>query len=573
MTSLQDLRKLGDSGGLQKEDWIQLNEITNNHQHSFRPCLCTHPIKKGSVFFTKDSIKNYSNPKHAAHSLGPVYNRFKCAASACNLTISPVTLLIRFKEKHESSNIVLGSKRSHSPNENVISESKLSTSKPFLWSDATDGMLVLDSQKTNDSAHITQKPIFNSSAPNEVILQTQALSSQTSSSTDLKLDKLTNLILTLKNESESKMETLLNSFDKLFSSNQNLEKRIQELELRLQKVETQSSRESVTLDNPLQNFSTISNQLFSHSTSIITNPPEPSISKTSWATIAKSTQGNNSSLAKSKAEQNLKIQNRTKLVSNLSKFAKPRTNQTTDTKSIYVGGFDFVKLRVIWNALYEAKFQISRIVSIQWIGRTVLDIVVASDYHLQFVFELTLNKKFRILNFNPSYNAKATSPEANETAMRTFSIRCIKNILNTSNSPLCIKHFKSLSEQYCRDNQELNTIFTQEWAKAKEAISIQTQELVDKISTTYDLLETYSSTPNPSNSETTLNNELQNDLNSLRKLNPNHPILSRATTTQPPITMHQDIEMYNPDTEMDINMISSETAIAASTLEDGNSDN
>jgi hypothetical protein len=37
--------------------------------------------------------------------------------------------------------------------------------------------------------------------------------------------------------------------------------------------------------------------------------------------------------------------------------------------------------------------------------------------------------------------------------------------------------------------------------------------------------------------------------------------------------MHQDIEMYNPDTEMDINMISSETAIAASTLEDGNSDN
>ena len=420
-------------------------------------------------------------------------------------------------------------------------------------------------------------------------------------STDLKLDKLTNLILTLKNDSESKMETLLTSFDKLFATNKNLETRITELEKRLSYFESTSIKSNIpsltnnsnnnnnNSNNTLSSNNTSSNNIssnnnFSNNNSTNNNPTNnfstthTTTSNTnntnntntnntlpSWATIAKSSQNTNSSLANAKARENLIKQKRTKLISNLSKLAKPRLNSQTETKSIYVGGFDFVKLRVIWKALYEAKFQTSRIVNIQWIGRTVVDIVVTSDYHLQFVSELSQNRQFRILNFNPSYNSKAISPEANETAMRKFSIRCIKNILNTSNSTMCINHFKSLADQYCRGNPDLSKIFDEEWNRAQEALSTQTQLRSDKISNDIDLLENRSI------------NDKNQDVNGTMDIDSDSHIISK-----PAYVVSNDkyeIENETMDIDSELHFISkpdhvvSESAVAASTLEDGNSDN
>ena len=102
MTTLINLKKLTDSSLLVKEDWILLKYIATTEQTSFRPCLCTNPNKHGSILFTKDSLKTYSNPKHSAHGLGPVYNRFKCSALGCTISFAPVTMLIKYKESQEA---------------------------------------------------------------------------------------------------------------------------------------------------------------------------------------------------------------------------------------------------------------------------------------------------------------------------------------------------------------------------------------------------------------------------------------------------------------------------------------
>ena len=482
----------------------------------------------------------------------------------------------------------------------------------------------------------------NFSPPDES-LQTQPLqsisyassntsTSQNISTTNLKLDKLTDLILTLRNDSESKMEILLTSFDKLFATNTKLETRITELERRISLMESNSpstgansmlqNNSVAPINSLLSNTNFSPNQISSNTTNLNntnllnnnlptpTNPRDHILSSKnqSWAYIAQSSLNDSTSLANAKARENLIQQKRTKLISNLSKLAKPRSNYQANTKSIYVGGFEFLKIRTIWKALYNAKFQISRIVNIQWIGRTVLDIVVNADYELQFISELSQNKKFRILNFNPSFNEKAISSEANESIMRNFSIRCIKNILNPKNSTVCMNHFKSLAEQYCRQNPDLKKLYDEEWIKAKAAITLQTQVLAEKINTNISLLTTDFKNTLPtsndnliSSNDTSANNELltselMTDIEKLRKLDPSHPLLS----TSPLISIFEPQHTTNETNDIIIGSIepndiviesiepndiviesiepnetvieSTESAVAASTLEDGNSD-
>jgi hypothetical protein len=406
----------------------------------------------------------------------------------------------------------------------------------------------------------------------------------------LKMDKLTTILLTMKNDSESKMGFLLNSFDHLLVNNSRLEKQIENLNERLLTAEHKLKEKDTSSSTPSYIKSTNSNSITdtNYLAARTTTSLPLNTSTISWASIASSPLEHQQQLAQNKARSTIITSNRTQLVDNLSKLAKARTAPQTETQSIYIGGFEYVKLREIWRALYTAKFQVSRIVNIQWIGRTVLDIVVTSDYHLQFVSELTLNRKFRILSFNPSCNLTENSQEANENAMQKFSIRCIKNILNKSNSPLCINHFKTLSEKYCQMNPELNKIFSQEWNKANENLHNQIESLVSRITVTSQQLD--------SCFDESIEKDMTADLKSLEKLNPDHPILlthksnppNNTSTSQPSppnyekdkmndiemiVTNNFEIEHIEITHEHPINLEDSEISsntIAVSTKENGN---
>jgi len=611
MTSLEDLKKLTDSSLLKRQDWIDLTTITSKHQNLFRPCLCSHVNKQGSIFFTKDSKTTYSNPNHTAYGLGPVYNRFKCNAIGCNQSFAPVTMLIRFKEQQEALHSKVGTKRAHSPT--MESQSPHENFKPFSWNDAIDGIETtqnslfhtqtvstppITTQSTDDSLYVTsldessymtashsstnttssqsstnatsnqsstkatssQSTNLNTSQPtidqtttkntsqstnvttsqntvDQITYQPITTESQQNQSTqntsndiNLKFDKLTDIILTMKSDSDKKINFLLDSFDKLLTKNQTLENKIRDLSNRLQNTESNFRNSSNTTNSTLNESSrmTLSSPL-----NATTSPLEsiakqietsPNLNANSWASIARSSQENQSKLAKSKAQATIQNTHRAHLLSGLTKFARNQTNQSTITKSVYVGGFEYLKIREIWKALYEARFQTSRIINIQWIGKTVLDIVVISDYHLQFVSELSLNKRFRILTFNPSYNKNAQSPEHSENAMRSFSVRCIKNILNPYNSHICVSHFKLLSEQYCQQNPDLNKIFTEEWNRAKEALSLKIHTIAAKITNASIQLQT--------KYDESIDKGMKLDQNLLQKLNPEHPALLFVATPQ-----------------------------------------
>ena len=542
MTSLEDLKKLTDSSLLIKEDWILLKYIATTEQNSFRPCVCLNPNKHGSILFTKDSLKTYSNPKHSAHGLGPVYNRFKCSAVGCNNSFAPVTMLIKYKEAQEAPLInPQTKKRLHSQKDEGSTSNR--EPKAFLWRDVVDDIemsqpVPLNSQLntqlqdtyptiiatiashptmtiTSDSHHTTtgnsrHTTISNAtgnshhtstgnshhgttavSKPSNTISTTDSVNSTATPSNDIssKLDNLTAIIISLKTDSDSKMDFLLNSFDTLMSKNQDLEQRLANLSARLLVTEdkltqiggmqstehahrTTPTSSTTTSTRPSINSTTYSNM--PQANNAIT--PQSSTSTTTWASIARANPKDVPRLARAKAQENIQINDRAKLISQLSRVAKPRIIPDTNknhSKSVYVAGFDFIKIREIWKALAEARFQVSRIINIQWIGKSVLDIVVYDDYHLQFISELTLNRQFRLLTFNPSCNSKASTPAQNETAMRAFAVRCIKNITNPLNSPTCINHFKTISKDYCNRNPDLSKIFSQEWERIKSTISAQ----------------------------------------------------------------------------------------------------
>ncbi len=161
-----------------------------------------------------------------------------------------------------------------------------------------------------------------------------------------------------------------------------------------------------------------------------------------------------------------------------------------------------------------------------------------------------------------------------------------------------MNHFKSLAEHYCRQNPDLKKFYDEEWIKAKAAITLQTQILAEKINTNISLLTTdFKNTLPTSNdnlisaNETSTNNELltselMTDIETLPKLDPSHPILSSSplisifepqhTTIEPNDSAMESIE----PTDIVIESIEpnetvielTESAVAASTLEDGNSD-
>lgn len=502
MTSLEDLKKLTDSSLLVKEDWILLKYIATTEQNTFRPCACSYPNKHGSILFTKDSLKTYSNPKHSAHGLGAVYNRFKCSATGCNNSFAPVTMLIKYKEAQEAPLInPQTKKRLYSQKDEGSSSNR--EPKAFLWSDVVDDIEMSPSAPLNSQLHTQLVESTHTSDSARLVESTQLVETTdtthnidsnpiTSNDLSTKLDTLTTIILSMKTDSDSKMNFLLNSLDKLMTKNQDLEQKLANLSARLKLTEDKlTSAEHAYRTTPTTSSTTTSTTL--NSTTQIIMPqsnnditPQSSSSTTTWASIARANPQDVPRLARAKAQENIQINDRAKLISQLSRVAKPRILPDTNkshSKSVYVAGFDFIKIREIWKALAEARFQVSRIINIQWIGKSVLDIVVYDDYHLQFISELTLNRQFRILTFNPSCNSKAITPAQNETAMRAFAVRCIKNITNPLNTPTCVNHFKTISEDYCSRNPDLSKIFSQEWERIKSTISAQQPDSAESVQT------------------------------------------------------------------------------------------
>jgi hypothetical protein len=650
MTTLINLKKLTDSSLLVKEDWILLKYIATTEQNSFRPCLCTNPNKHGSILFTKDSLKTYSNPKHSAHGLGPVYNRFKCSALGCTISFAPVTMLIKYKESQEAPLINPGAKkRLHSQQE----ESRVLAreTKSFLWSDVVDDIEMSQLESSNSQLNTQLQdniPYPNNTitdsfhAPISVSYPTNTTTTESrhgttadsnhsnivtttidsfgpsatidsfgpsttidsvspsttidsvipsTTTTDLstKLDTLTTIILSMKTDSDSKMDFLLNSLGKLMSKNQDLEQKLANLSSRLELTEgklTQISRMKATATLTTPTFSSATNtRTILDSTSYSTMPEtttaliQESITSTNtWASIARANPKDVPTLARAKAQENIRITDRAKLISQLSRVAKPRTIPDTNksiSQSVYVAGFDFIKIREIWKALSEARFQVSRIINIQWIGKSVLDIVVYDDYHLQFISELTLNRQFRLLTFNPSCNSRASTPAQNETAMRAFAIRCIKNITNSLNSPTCINHFKTISEEYCSRNPDLSNIFSQEWERIKLNTSTNCAMTIDSttisVSTTNPNLttDTCKTTDSTNHSPTTTNihHDQRHDMTTnptTHNLNNDTSITTNSTNCDlnGTISSNIDIEMEDTPTE-------SSTTTADSTIEYG----
>jgi hypothetical protein len=674
MTTLINLKKLTDSSLLVKEDWILLKYIATTEQNSFRPCLCTNPNKHGSILFTKDSLKTYSNPKHSAHGLGPVYNRFKCSALGCTISFAPVTMLIKYKESQEAPLInPSDKKRLYSQQE----ESRVPAreTKSFLWSDVVDDIEMSQLESTNsqlntqlhntipypnntitDSFHAPSSVSYPTNATtteshhgtnatttkshqgtnatttkshqgtnatttkshhgttadsnhsNTVTTTIDTVSPSTTidsfspsttidsvipstTTTDLstKLDTLTTIILSMKTDSDSKMDFLLNSLGKLMSKNQDLEQKLANLSSRLELTEdklTQISGMKATATLTTPTFSSATNtRTILDSTSYSTMPEtttaliQESITSTNtWASIARANPKDVPTLARAKAQENIRITDRAKLISQLSRVAKPRTIPDTNksiSQSVFVAGFDFIKIREIWKALSEARFQVSRIINIQWIGKSVLDIVVYDDYHLQFISELTLNRQFRLLTFNPSCNSRASTPAQNETAMRAFAIRCIKNITNSLNSPTCINHFKTISEEYCSRNPDLSNIFSQEWERIKLNTSTNCAMTIDSttisVSTTNPNLttDTCKTTDSTNHSPTTTNihHDQRHDMTTnptTHNLNNDTSITTNSTNCDlnGTISSNIDIEMEDTPTE-------SSTTTADSTIEYG----
>ena len=491
-TPLEDLKKMQNSNHLNIEDWKLLKQIATSKQHSFRPCSCNKPVPLSKIQFTLDSAQNYNSP-HPASSLGKIYNRFKCSSHAygCKQSFSPVAMLTIYQEGMEflnqPSTQASSLKRSRSLSPPILTQQPSTTATSATSSATSPCMNVTPACDSITSAsHIAKRP-------NPELEPPSSLSQE--STISHKLDTLTDLFERSLAQSNDRYERSTYNFEKVISTLENvteknlaLEKEIQLLTSKLIEIEAKVCTLETTLPathvippalSPsaqapfrAQNPSDSSLSRPSTTTSIFPAPAEST--PTTWAAVAAS-----DNLLRQKAKNSINNEQRVQGITALKTLAltkeKSRTNLTT---ALYVGGFEFQKLSLIWKALRAARFQISRIVEIQWIGKTVLEIVVASDYHTQFASELIATNSFRILKFDPSSHSKAISTAQSETAMRCFAIRIVKNSL-FGRTDASKNHFQRVGREASLKNPQLKAIISEEWnrglaTKNAEIISLET---------------------------------------------------------------------------------------------------
>jgi len=566
VTHLERLKKVSDSGSLDREDWLLLQKIISQEQSTLKPCLCQNPCKPGSVMFSKDMKKTFSNRNHAAYGLGEVYIRFKCTAEGCNTSFSAMTLLIRYHERNQAKQTSLGIKRKLSPN----TDTPISDSNSNLWSDCVEGLPLSsqpsaptqntdaqESQPTQQSQSqsflVTQLPQYDSQESRSVTHQSQPLtqasqraqsdpnsnndSISNNDSMSLKLDSMMEIMISFKSNNDKHLDNIALSLQVLTKRNYDLESKLESISQRLLKAEAELQKLQQCEKTPTINPSLIdiavaqsSSNVAQSSSSALTQSSSSALAQSSslthpfsysntWAAIAKAPPVQQKTLAQTKAKESLNDNNRSEGMRALSELAAPPRTLRKEkieigkTSSIYLAGFQYMKLRFIWSALRTAKFQTSRLASVQWIGKSVVEIIIADDYKIQFSAEISTLPNFRIVSFDPSTNMKAIDEEQNECAMKNFSKRCIQNIFNPNNSDALIAHFKAMASKYCDRNPRLNEIYSKEYSQALSArkkhdndlmqvdndlMQIENRiEIIQKETETDDDSESYCSSPQP----------------------------------------------------------------------------
>ena len=531
-TPLEELKKMQNSNHLTLDDWKLLKDIATTKQHTFRPCNCNKPIPASKIQFTLDSSQNYNSP-HAASTLGKVYNRFKCSSSAygCKSSFSPVYMLTIYQEGmaflKEPSTQHSGLKRSRSQSPPFLTQPLSSTNRSARESATSSTASSTPATQAPPVTPATQAP---SVAPHDLTISN-------------KLDTLTNLFEKSLTQSNQRYERSLSNFEKVISTldhvtekNLALEKTIQTLTSKLNQIEAKVLTletlpppihvpASPPLEAPYCEQPTSTNASFPKPTSNPESPLENSSKSTSWAAIAAGAKTSlNQNNLRQKAKQSINTEQRVEGIIALKTLALPdRTLKTrphlSQTTALYIGGFEFQKLSVIWKALRAARFQISRIVEIQWIGKTILEVVVSSDYYTQFASEIAATNSFRILKFDPSTHSKATTPAQSETAMRCFAVRIIKNIL-FGRTEASRNHFQRIGNEASRKCSQMKELLTTEWDRGLAAKNDEVTSLENELRDAQD------------NSPTT---DAINAAERLLILSPEHPlamkILDAALTT------------------------------------------
>ena len=477
-TPLEELKKMQNSNHLTIDDWKLLKDIATSKQHTFRPCNCNKPVPASKIQFTLDSSQNYNSP-HAASTLGKVYNRFKCSSSAygCKQSFSPVHMLTVYQEGmaylKEPSSQLSGLKRSRSQ------------SPPFLTQPLSSSSQSTRECATSSTANSTQAtqapPVTPATQAPSVALHDLTIS--------FKLDTITNLFEKFLTQSNERYERSLSNFEKVISTldhvtekNLALEKTIQTLTSKLNQIEAKVlTLETISPSIHVPASPPLEAQYCEQTTSANASPPQPISNhntplenpskSTSWAAIAAGAKTPlNQNNLRQKAKQSINTEQRMEGITALKTLALPdRTLKTrphlSQTTALYIGGFEFQKLSVIWKALRAARFQTSRIVELQWIGKTVLEVVVASDYYTQFASEIAATNSFRILKFDPSTHSKATTLAQSETALRCFAVRIVKNSLFGRTDALK-NHFQRVGREASIKNPQLKVIISEEWNRA-----------------------------------------------------------------------------------------------------------
>ena len=241
-----------------------------------------------------------------------------------------------------------------------------------------------------------------------------------------------------------------------------------------------------------------------------------SVQPLSWAAIT--ALPNPTTHARLKAKENAQHPDRKEgfeALRNLIVKSQPKkSKESMPTAVLHVAGLPFVKYSVIWNLFQRARFQTSRIFNMQWIGKSIVEFIVDQTYKIQFEAEI-MEFRGRIINFDPSKNVKASTPEQATHAKRCFVIRCVKNILYSQNI-LVKNHFEKLINDAQQSDPETKLLMDEEMEKGLKTKQLSIESLVASL--TFEEMEA---------------SIYKSKITDLRRLAANHPLILSYNSTIP----------------------------------------
>jgi hypothetical protein len=596
-TPYHTLKKFKDTNGLSTDDWRLVQIIFERDRTALRVCCCTDSLELSGFKFTGDAQKSYTSP-HPAAGLGPIKVRFRC--NGCEKNVSALNLLLAHYESNTTPSVNFNASRSGpstdscaAPLTTITDHSSLGTSTESCAVPVSTTTFditptppeVADTHPTSTS---TSDPIryvedrsppphpkrlcedFNTNFGSSQELFTQSISNLPPSTTiHLGNQRLGKVFCRGNNRLPPSTTTPLASQEAInqaiLSTLGDLVKQIQQLNSRIAVLEQHSSSPSTDGSTgntvpPTSQRSTSGTALTSSQSSSSNVPAQ----NTTWARVASAS----TTVALQKARDNSQLPARIDGFNALRDLSKKTTRPTralnTSTTAIYVSGFEFEKYGKIWKALRTARFQTSRIPSIQWIGKTVLEFIVFDTYATQFSSEIQV-AGFKVLrDFNPARCNNTLSPEDAATIRRAFTIRCVKNIVFPSN-PFACSHFEKVFAKARSEDPALGPLYDSEMQAA-------TQEKASRIDA---LVFQASASPSPSEEE------LKLIIKSLDALSPSHELVVAARKTKTTSAPPANTTTTDTDTGIiaDVDMIVEENHLligntaAASTLEDGSGEN